>query len=141
MSFEIQPVTGTRKRSFHSEPRAHTGATKGPADFLCLLCFPPRRFSSQSRRPQNGSASTGKLHYFNVCCGKASNRNWFAGSFGTLRGLPFCTFRPVCARIPPIRRNLNDEAFFCRFPLSARAYPVRFGTDEVGYEENRRGPG
>src|SRR5579863_195942 len=86
MSFEIQPVTGTRKRSFHSEPRAHTGAPKGPADFLCLLCFPPRRFSSQGRRPQNGSASTVKLHYFSVCCGNRSNEMGFGGCLA--RGNP-----------------------------------------------------
>src|ERR1700747_518525 len=56
-----------------SEPRAHTGATKGLLTFLRLLCFPSRRFSSQDRRPQNGSASTGKLHYSNVRCGNRSN--------------------------------------------------------------------
>jgi len=45
-----------------------------PLNVLCLLCFPPRRFSSQGRRPQNGSASTGKLNYFSVRCGNRSMR-------------------------------------------------------------------
>ncbi len=55
-----------------SETQGAHGRT-GLADFLCLLCFPPRRFSSQGRRPQNGSASTGKLNHFSVCCGNRSN--------------------------------------------------------------------
>jgi len=38
-----------------------------------LAVFPPRRFSSQGRRPQNGSASTVKLDYFIVRCGNRSN--------------------------------------------------------------------
>ena len=37
-----------------------------------LAVFSTWRFS-QGRRPQNGSASTVKLHYFSLCCGKASN--------------------------------------------------------------------
>jgi len=40
----------------------------------CACCvFPPRRFSSQGRRPQNGSANTGKLNYFIVRRQKRSN--------------------------------------------------------------------
>src|SRR5579859_6169645 len=49
MSLKSSPAIGT-------EPE-RTPALKGIPDFLCLLCFPPRSFSSQSRRPQNGSAS------------------------------------------------------------------------------------
>jgi len=36
--------------------------------------FPPRRISSQGRRPQNGSARTGKLSYFTVAYGNRSNQ-------------------------------------------------------------------
>jgi len=36
--------------------------------------FPPRRISSQGRRPQNGSARTGKLSYFIVAYGNRSNQ-------------------------------------------------------------------
>jgi hypothetical protein len=46
----------------------------GLVNFLCLLCFPPRRLSSQGERPQNGSASTGKLSYSSVRCGNRSMR-------------------------------------------------------------------
>jgi len=48
---------------------AHWRAT----DFLCLLCFPPRRYGSQGKRPQNGSTNTGKLKYFSVRRGNRSN--------------------------------------------------------------------
>jgi hypothetical protein len=57
-------------------------------NFLCLLCFPPRRFSSQGRRPQNGSASTAKLNYSSVRCGNRSMR--------ALQNTQ------TCARIPPV---------------------------------------
>src|SRR5208283_2897494 len=75
MSLKIQPVPRLWKNgALKTKPRAHTRAQpKGRLIFLCLLCFPPRRFSSRDRRPQNGSASTGKLHYSNVRCGNRSN--------------------------------------------------------------------
>src|SRR5260370_5330583 len=72
---------------------AHTGATLMPAELPCLLCFPPRRFSSQGRRPQNGSASTVKLSYSSVRCGNRSMR--------TLR------IAGGCARMPAILRQLQ----------------------------------
>src|ERR1700739_284511 len=77
MSLKSSPAIGT-------EPK-RTPALKGIADFLCLLCFPPRRFSSQSRRPQNGSASTVKLHHFIVRCGNRSNKMDFRAEFGGQR--------------------------------------------------------
>src|SRR5437879_5173934 len=55
------------QRNSQTETPGRTRAQpRGLLIFLCLLCFPPRRFSSQGRRPQNGSASTGKLKYSNA---------------------------------------------------------------------------
>ena len=51
-----------------------------------LAVFPPRRFSSQGRRPQNGSASTVKLDYFIVRCGNRSNER---GSYYLSREIEF----------------------------------------------------
>src|SRR5215469_550158 len=73
----LESARGTNlKRNLQCEsPGAHTSAAAGPADFLCLLCFPPRRFKSLGRRPQNGSASTVKLDYFIVRGGNRSMRS------------------------------------------------------------------
>ena len=59
----LPPTKFRKNQPTKSGPRAH-GRNLACAEFFCLLCFPPRRFSSQGRRPQNGSASTGKLNYF-----------------------------------------------------------------------------
>jgi hypothetical protein len=41
-------------------------------NFLCLLSA-SALWATNAGRLQNGTVSTGKLNYFSVCCGKASN--------------------------------------------------------------------
>ena len=52
--------------------RRNPGAAKLHAEILACCVFPPRRFSGHGGRPQNGSASTGKLNYSSVRCGNRS---------------------------------------------------------------------
>src|SRR5215831_1696757 len=73
MSFEISPsmafATDLQNTSLGRTPALPRGQL-----ISVLAVFPPRRFSSQGRRPQNGSASTVKLDYFIVRCGRWSNK-------------------------------------------------------------------
>ena len=94
MSLKFSPSNGTVTRTQGAHGR-NQGAL---LNFLCLLCFPPRRFSSQGRRPQNGSASTGKLNYFSVRCGNRSMQR-------------FADRRFRCARIPPDLRSKLTPTF------------------------------
>src|SRR5438270_14091450 len=80
-----------------TNPGAHTGAPEGTTDFLCLLCFQPRRFGSQGRRPRKGSACTVKPNYFSVLSRDRSN---------ILRGL---TGSPSSSRRP----DLGYSAYLC----------------------------
>ena len=50
-----------------------------------LAAFRVGAFSTDCGRPQNGTASTGKLNYSNVRCGEASNRK-FALELANLPG-------------------------------------------------------
>src|SRR4051812_7435915 len=82
------------------------GRTPGlPAGQLisCACCVPPRRFSSQGRRPQNGSASTVKLDYFIVRCGNRSNEMTFA--LRTPSILPFHSVTHHLSFRPPLCEN------------------------------------
>src|SRR5579863_10264784 len=114
-----------------------------------LAVFPPRRFSSQGRRPQNGSASTVKLNYFIVRCGNRSNRiavcipNTIGGSGGehtiAAREIAIALSFPLrCARIPPDspEENLNAEASAYRFAVPDCAHPVLGAKPKVHDEKN-----
>jgi len=53
---------------------AHAEARPEPADFPVLALFRVGALGNDcGRRLQNGVADTGKLNYFSVACGKASN--------------------------------------------------------------------
>src|ERR1035438_2519215 len=128
MSLKFSPYTGTPGRT-RAQPR-------GLLIFLCLLCFPPRRCNSRDRRPQNGSASTGKLHYSNVRCGNRSNGIAAPPASSVLSVssvVPrFCRFPLTCSRIPPgfPGGTTNDEAFSDRFAVSAGPDPVGLRANE-----------
>src|SRR5258708_19626553 len=97
-----------------SRPRAHgrnPGANQLPTELPCLLCFAQRCFSSEGRRPQNGSASTGKLNHSSVCCGNRSMHAW-----------QYCG---ACARIPPNPEGLHDKPTSHHTPLTLRSFPTR----------------
>ncbi len=167
MSFEIQPVTepenGASIRN-QGRTRAHP---RGLLIFLCLLCFPPRRFSSQGRRPQNGSASTGKLNYFSVRCGNRSNEMGFRGCLAAkqnhqprrapsitkdftgepcLRGTSCPSWLSFCASSLPVRKfrriswriQTMLKRYSYRFVLPARAGPVRLRPNQEVIHEERR---
>src|SRR5437899_5123197 len=74
MSCEISPSTARENDPAMQIPEGAHQRCPGASCFPVLAVFPPRRFSSQGRRPQNGSASTVKLDYFIVRCGNRSNR-------------------------------------------------------------------
>jgi membrane protease YdiL (CAAX protease family) len=86
----------------------------GPANFLCLLCFPPRRSFSQGRRPQNGSASTGKLNYFSVRSGNRSNGipvNWDTSPIAfscTILHMSDMAAEPI-EQLPPVAITLTRK--------------------------------
>src|ERR1700756_4916305 len=137
---EIQPVNGTRE----TEPSNGTSnetqgahGRNGLAEFLCLLCFPPRRLSSPGRRPQNGSASTGKLNHFSVCCGNRSNGIETERDSAAFCACPLYGFAALMResrRIP--WREPNAQALSYRFAMSRRPDAVRLcANEEIGNEE------
>src|SRR5260370_16748067 len=116
------------KRSRKRKPPGAHGRNQGLADFVRLLCFPSRRFSSQDRRPQNGSASTGKLHYSNVRCGNRSNLIASASDLLVVlpcepqpaprltRRMPFVVSSLLCQTFPgSLRRPPHPPSPFSRF--------------------------
>src|SRR5882724_2550721 len=70
---EIQPVNEVSNRTFMSDPRRTRAQPRGLLISYACCVFRPGASSSHGRRPQNGSASTVKLHYSSVRCGNRSN--------------------------------------------------------------------
>jgi len=56
-------------------PSYRTPARSKEPEFSMLAAFRVDALGNDGGRPQNGTASTGKLNHSNVRCGKASNRS------------------------------------------------------------------
>src|SRR5438270_12244878 len=134
--------------------RAHTGTTEGLANFLCLLCFPPRRLS-QDRRTQNGSASTGKLKYSNVPCRNRSNQIRCEATSAPIKRLrcaatcrrseaapgrkfvvDFAVLRLVCENSAGFPwRKINAQTPFNHCHVPSRFDSLRFRSNEEGCDQ------